>query len=126
MKMNSNNGIADNKGIAANENQQDHFGPVQHENQHNHFGRNQNDVEENPIVDVNDEDGDEDDDGDNNHFIPDDFKNSRSGLYSKGNNDANAGYDDYQADHDKSNDESDTPNTAPLLPQIIKGVQLTL
>ena len=48
------NGIADNKGISDNENQQDHFGPAQHENQHNNFGPNKNDLQENPIVKVDD------------------------------------------------------------------------
>ena len=120
------NGIADNKGISDNENQQDHFGPAQHENQHNNFGPNKNDLQENPIVKVDDEDGDEDDDGYNNHIIPDDFSGSGGGLHNEGNNDTNTGDDDYQADNDESYDKSDTPNTSPHLSRMVKGLQSSL
>ena len=118
------NGIADDEGIADNKNQQDHFGPAQHENQHNYFGPNQNDVEECTIVDVADEDIDKDnkdDNGDNNHLIPDDFSSSWSGLHSKGNNDTDDGNDNYYANDNESDDDSDALDTPSRLSRIVKA-----
>ena len=82
----------------------------------NTTSRNQNDVQDDPFVGLDNEDGDEDGDGDNNHGIPGDFSSSGSGLHSEGNNNPNTGDDDYQTDDDEPDDISGTPNTAPRLP----------
>ena len=77
-----------------------------------HSGPNQNDEQDVPIFDNDNEDSDEDDDDedDKNHLIPEDSSSSGSSLHSEGNNNNDNG-DDYHANDNESDDNSDTPDT---------------